>query len=274
MRVSWPLLHHQLDDFTEPWRKQPVPVVLLHPGLAGNGDLFRAWVPILAGRYRVLRLDARGQGRSPRPEGYTWLIDAFVEDALAVMDHLEIERVHWIGASGGGIIGQHAAVVAANRIESLSLVATTAHFRSPSERVDDWFAPLDRGEAAEFFQQDTERRFGTSHPGRTSWIISEILRTPVQTIAELHRWVVGVDLTADLPRIACPTMIVAGERDTLTDLSDARLMQQHIPDARLQVIEGHPHNVGYTHPHLVAAIVRRFLDEISGDDSEGAESSS
>lgn len=263
MTSQWPLLHHQLDDFTEPWREQPAPVVLLHPGLAGNGELYRSWVPILTDEYRVLRIDARGQGRSPRPEGYVWSLAAFVEDVVALLDDLQIERVHWVGASGGGIIGQHAAATLTGRIESLVLLATTPRFRSPTDDVNDWLQPLYRGDVAGFFRQDTARRFGLDNQARTNWIIDEIARTPAQTIAELHQWVVGVDLIDNLARITCPTLIITGEQDTLTDLSDAALMQQHIPDSRLDVIEGHPHNVGYTHPHLVASIVRQFLDELS-----------
>ncbi|MGH9176885.1 MAG: alpha/beta fold hydrolase [Vicinamibacterales bacterium] len=261
--MPFPLLHHILDDFTEPWGDLPAPVVLLHPGLAGNGRLYRQWVPVLADRYRVLRVDARGQGMSPRPDGYQWSIDGFVDDVLAMLDHHGIERVHWVGASGGGIVGQHAAASHPERFGSLTLLATTARFRAPTANVDDWLAPLDRGDAAGFFRQDIERRFGLEHPARTEWIISEILRTPVETIAELHRWVVTVDLREELSRIACPTLIVTGERDTLTDLSDANLLQRAIPNSRLRVIEGHPHNVGYTHPRLVAGIVREFLDEAS-----------
>jgi pimeloyl-ACP methyl ester carboxylesterase len=265
MPRSLPLIHHILDDFTEPWSDQPAPVVVLHPGLAGNGRLYRQWTPVLADRYRVLRVDARGQGMSPRPPGYEWSLDGFVADVVAVLDHYEIERVHWVGASGGGIIGQHAAASLPERIESLTLLATTPRFRSPTANVDDWLAPLDRGDAGKFFRQDLERRFGLEHPARADWIISEILRTPVETIADLHRWVVTVDVTDELSRISCPTLIVTGQRDTLTDLSDAALMQREIPDARLRVIEGHPHNVGYTHPRLVAAIVRRFLDDVTGE---------
>jgi pimeloyl-ACP methyl ester carboxylesterase len=265
MTTSYPLIHHVLDDFTEPWDDRPAPVVVLHPGLAGNGRLYRQWTPILADRYRVLRIDARGQGMSPRPAGYGWSLEGFVADVMAVLDEHEIERVHWVGASGGGIIGQHAAARLPDRFESLTLLATTPRFRSPTGNVDDWLAPLDRGDAGEFFRQDLDRRFGLEHPARTDWIISEILRTPVETIADLHRWVITVDVTAELSRISCPTLIVTGERDTLTDLSDAGLMQREIPDARLRVIEGHPHNVGYTHPRLVATIVRRFLDDVTGE---------
>jgi pimeloyl-ACP methyl ester carboxylesterase len=258
----WPLIQHILDDFTEPWAAAPAPVVLLHPGLAGNGRLYRQWVPVLADRFRVLRVDARGQGMSPLPSGYAWSIDGFVEDVLAVLDDHGIKQVHWVGASGGGIIGQHAAASAPKRFASLTLLATTPRFRSPTDNVDDWLAPLDRGDAAGFFRQDTERRFGLYHPERTDWIINEILRTPVDTIASLHRWVVKVDLTDSLKQITCPTLIVTGEQDTLTDLTDAGLMEREIPNSRLHVIEGHPHNVGYTHPRLVAGIVRQFLDDI------------
>ena len=141
MPTTRPLIHHILDDFTEPWGDQPAPVVVLHPGLAGNGRLYRQWVPVLADRYRVLRPDARGQGMSALPDGYEWSIDEFVSDVLAVLDHYGIERAHWVGASGGGIIGQHAAASAPDRLASLTLLATTPRFRSPTANVDDWLAP-------------------------------------------------------------------------------------------------------------------------------------
>lgn len=259
---TWPLIEHVLDDFTEPWQPEPAPVVLLHHGLGGNQRLFRAWVPALADRYRVLRVTARGQGGTPRPADYDWSLDNFVRDVTNVLDHHGIERAHWVGTSGGGIIGQHAAVSAPERIASLALIATTPRFRSPTARLDDWLAPLDHGDVAQFLMHDVERRFGVDHPERTAWIVDELCRTPASIAAELHRWVVGVDLVPELPRIDQPTLVVTGERDTLTDLSDARIMAQSIPNARLSVVEGHPHNVGYTHPRLVAGIVRRFLDEI------------
>ncbi|HUG15429.1 MAG TPA: alpha/beta fold hydrolase [Thermomicrobiales bacterium] len=275
MAQDWPLLYHVLDDFSEPWRAEPAPAVLLHHGLAGNGNLFRAWVPSFANRYRVLRIDARGQGRSPLPDGYAFSLDGFVNDTLAVMDHLSIQRAHWIGTSGGGIIGQHAAVVAPARFASLTLVATTARFRGPAIGVDQWLAPLDRGDTDEFFRQDIVTRFGLEAPERADWIINEIQRTPPETIAALHRWVVGVDLSEAIRAITCPALIVTGEHDTLMDMSDAQLLADRIPNARIHVVEGHPHNVGYTHPALVGGVVRRFIDSVedgtaTGDASSGA----
>lgn len=258
-----PLLHHQLDDFTEPWREPDADVVLLHPGLGGNVRLYRPWVPLLADRYRVLRVTARGHAGSPRPPGYQWSLDSFLADVIELLDHLQLDRVHWVGASGGGIIGQYAALTQPDRIASLTLVATTARFRGPLENYDEWLAPLDRGDVAGFFAGDLQRRFGTDDPARTAWIINELERTSGPILAELHRWVHGVDLTDRLPEIVCPTLVVTGEQDTLTDLDDANLLARRIPDARLEVLPDRPHNIAYTHPHEVARLVRSFLDEIA-----------
>jgi pimeloyl-ACP methyl ester carboxylesterase len=220
-------------------------------------------VPVLADRYRVLRVDARGQGATPRPPGYAFSPDGFVRDAVDLLDQLGIDRVHWVGASGGGIVGQHAALTVPDRIDSLSLIATTPRFRSPVADFDSWLAPLDRGDVAGFLLRDAERRFGADRPERTRWIVDELARTPADVTAELHRWVRGVDLTERLAEIGCPTLVVTGEHDSLTDLHDADLFVQRIPDVRLCVLRGRPHNIAYTEPRLVASIVRQFVDEVT-----------
>lgn len=259
---DWPLIYHTLDDFTAPWRQPPAEVVLLHPGLGGNGELYRCWVPVLGDRFRVLRVDNRGQGRTSRPPGYQFSLDNFVADVVAVLDHHGIERVHWVGASGGGIIGQHAAITVPERIASLSLIATTARFRGPAD-WDAWLAPLDQGDVVAFMMGDLERRFGCDNPARAEWIVNQLARTPAATTAELHRWVRTVDLVPHLGCIGCPALIVTGECDTLTDLDDAGIMVRSIPRARLEVVRGLPHNIAYTHPRLVATLVRSFLDDLA-----------
>lgn len=256
---TWPLLPFRLDDFSELWRESPAEVVLLHPGLGGNRDLFRPWVPVFADTFRVLRFDARGQGRCARPDGYRFTLERWLDDVLTLLDHLEIDRVHWVGTSGGGIIGQYAALTVPDRIGSLSLIATTAHFRGPGGDYNDWIAPLDGADAEGFLRRDLERRFGTDNPARTNWIIEELSRTPAAILAELHRWVRTVDLTNRVQQIQCPTLVVTGADDTLTSLDEARFLACTIPDARLEVLPNRPHNVAYTHPREVAAIVRDFL---------------
>src|SRR3972149_1565107 len=76
-------LFYTVDDYTDAWR--PAPTVLFVHGLAESGEAWRAWVPHFARRYRVVRVDLRGFGRStPMPEEYEWTIDALVDDLIGL----------------------------------------------------------------------------------------------------------------------------------------------------------------------------------------------
>ena len=262
-----PLIEHVLDDFTLPWRSDPSPVVLLHPGLGGNTRLYRPWVPCLSDRYRVLRVTARGQGGTSRPPWREPSLDGYAQDVVDLLDGLGVSAVHWVGASGGGILGQHVAITHPERMASLSLIATTAQFRSPTENFDEWLEPLDQDDQREFLERDTVRRFGTDDPERTRWIIDELCRTSAAESALLHRWIRTVDLVNEISSIQCPTLIVTGEADTLTSTGDAQIMNDRIPDSRIVILPGRPHNIAYTHPWEVASAVRTFLDELQNDSS-------
>ena len=75
----------------------------LHHGNAKNARLWYAWVPLLARQYRVVRLEARGFGRSSvPPEGYRWSLSRFAADLRGLLDRLGLERVHLIGETVGG----------------------------------------------------------------------------------------------------------------------------------------------------------------------------
>ena len=89
------------DDFTDAW--QPAPTVLFVHGLAESTEAWRAWVPHFARRFRVVRLDLRGFGRStPMPDTFEWDIDVLVDDIVALIRHLDVDRVHLVGAKSGG----------------------------------------------------------------------------------------------------------------------------------------------------------------------------
>ena len=94
---------YRVDDFTDPWA--PAPTVLMIHGLAESGEAFRAFVPALARRARVARMDLRGYGDSPAlPADHPWRFDALVEDVVRVVDALGAPRVHLVGGKIGGTI--------------------------------------------------------------------------------------------------------------------------------------------------------------------------
>src|SRR6266852_6211003 len=94
-------MYYEDDNFTPQWSHPET--VILHHGNAKNARLWYAWVPLLAGEFRVIRLDARGFGRSTvPPPGYPWSLEGFGNDLLNLMEHLRIEKAHLIGETIGG----------------------------------------------------------------------------------------------------------------------------------------------------------------------------
>ena len=97
-------LHFYDDDFTEPW--QSAPTMLLQHGFSRSGKFWYSWVPPLAHEFRILRPDMRGMGGSTIPEDkYEPFLDIFVDDLRSILDHLDIDKVVYVGESFGGIIG-------------------------------------------------------------------------------------------------------------------------------------------------------------------------
>ena len=98
-------LFYDIHDFSDPWQESEV--VLLHHAAAGSVSRWHHWVPRLARHFKVVRFDARGHDRSTvPPPDHRWNIQSMAEDVDKLLTVLDIDQVHYIGASAGGIIGQ------------------------------------------------------------------------------------------------------------------------------------------------------------------------
>ncbi|HEX3209063.1 MAG TPA: alpha/beta fold hydrolase, partial [Geminicoccaceae bacterium] len=81
------------------------PVVLLSNSLGTRLEMWDPQLQALTQRYRVLRYDSRGHGRSSAPKGL-YTIELLAQDALGLLDALGIDRAHFCGLSMGGMVGQ------------------------------------------------------------------------------------------------------------------------------------------------------------------------
>src|SRR3989442_3818369 len=91
-------LYYEDDDFTDPWAASET--VILHHGNAKNSQLWYAWVPLLAGEYRAIRLDARGVGNASIPEPpYPWSLTGFATGVLQLLGCFQIGKTHLSGAT-------------------------------------------------------------------------------------------------------------------------------------------------------------------------------
>ena len=114
------VMHYEVDDFCDPWRDKQT-ILMLH-GNAESSAAWYGWVPHLARRYRVVRPDMRGFGAStPMPRDFPWTLDVLIDDFIRLMDMLEINRFHLVGAKIGGTIARAFAARRPARVTSLTV---------------------------------------------------------------------------------------------------------------------------------------------------------
>ncbi len=217
----------------------------------------------LAPRHRVLAFDARGHGRSPvapRPYGLADLAD----DAARLLDRLGIERAHWVGLSMGGMVGQAFALAYPERLGKLVLANTTSSY-GPEGRSN-WQARIrmvEQGGLAAIRDMVAARYFSEAFRLKNRAVVEKVMarfvETPGQGYLGCCDAIAELDLLEQLPRIAAPTLVIAGELDAGTPPAMSQAIAERIPGARLAVIPGAAHLSAVENPEAFAAEVERFL---------------
>jgi pimeloyl-ACP methyl ester carboxylesterase len=221
-------------------------VVLLH-GLAGSHRWWRFTTPALAERFRVHVPemigfgDSRGAVRQPTLPEMAGLL-------VRWLDARGIERTHFVGHSMGAQVGVHLAARWPDRIRRLVL-ADAAGIPHPLT------APQISGVAGELVSPRTWGRIRF-----LPTIALDAVRTGPRTMVGSIRKILADDIRPLLPRVRAPTLLVWGEHDPITPVSDGRLIEALIPGARLVVIAGASHNPMADRPEAFNRELVRFLD--------------
>jgi pimeloyl-ACP methyl ester carboxylesterase len=100
------------------------PVLLLH-GVGCGADDWIGPAKHFRGQFHVIRVDMRGHGRSSSPAG-DWRLADFIDDLVAILDRLGVERTHVAGFSMGGLLAQGLALEHPDRVEKLAILAATS----------------------------------------------------------------------------------------------------------------------------------------------------
>ena len=226
---------------------------------------WRAWVPILARHHRVVRFDIRGHGKTPPPTGGRFSLEILAADVAGVMDSLEIDRVHLVGASAGGIISLRYAHDYPDRLHSLSLVAATPSLAQTGASVDTgvWRRTLEELGTKAWLLSDAQKRFGLkADPRLIEWYAAEGDKTPPEVVLALQDCLLNEDLTPLLREIPAPALILASSQDEITPLEIQELMARRMPKAALETFDGVGHNMKVEIPELLAGRVLKFIDQV------------
>ena len=253
-------MRYRVDDFSDPWRT-PQTILMLH-GNAESGVAWYAWVPKLARRYRVVRPDMRGFGDStPMPRDFPWTLDRLIEDFCVLADHLGIDRFHVVGAKIGGTIARAFAARRPDRVITLTVVGTPPPVRvGAAERVPELIRDFEAHGVEYWARQNMRSRLGSSFPrAGFEWWCRFMGRTAVSTQLGFMGTIACADIRADLPKIACPTLVITTEQSELGSVEETRAWQQQIPDSELLVLPGNSYHVAATHAEQSAEATLGFI---------------
>jgi pimeloyl-ACP methyl ester carboxylesterase len=256
-------LAYYIDDFTDPWKKAPS-LLLLHAAM-GSAKRYYAWVPTLARRYRVVRMDLRGHGYSEIPAaGQPLTLERLVSDVGELMDHLGLAATHMIGNSAGGYLGQQLAMNHGERVRSLLLFGSTPGLKN--SQAPSWIPQIEKKGLRGFLAETIGERLplGEVDPGLVEWFLDEAAKNDPAYIGKFVLLMASYDWSAEVGRIRCPTLVVVPGAEPIGSTANYQPFARLVPDVEMRVYDGAPHNICDAFPGRCAADALDFLSRRFG----------
>jgi pimeloyl-ACP methyl ester carboxylesterase len=241
------------------------PLVLIS-GLGGDHFFWQQSLEILSAHFKIITFDTRGIGQTDAPmEAYS--LDIFVNDLVALMDELQIEKAHILGFSMGGNIALTLALKYPERISKLIIAASHAAISTQIRLFID--AVLNVYESG----ISTKQMFDLICP----WLFSNSFLSDPQNAAYLkydetepnqqpfyawkNQYMAQRDynIIASLDKIKLPALIIAGELDLFATLDDAKILNDGIEHSILKIAPKSGHLMNYENPELFHEYVWGFL---------------
>ncbi len=238
------------------------PVVVLSNSLGATFAMWDAQMPWLR-RFRVIRYDNRGHGRSPVPPG-PCSIDDLAADVVALLDRHGVARASFCGLSLGGMVGMRLATIAPERVERLVLCCTSAQLGPP----EGWYdrARLVRSEGTAAVADAVVGRwfteaFRSTRPDAVAAFRAMIASTTVEGYASCCEAIAAMDQLDAIAAIRAPTLVIAASDDPATPVAHGQAIVERIPGARMVVIDDAAHLANVERPGAVSTAILAHLDQ-------------
>jgi 3-oxoadipate enol-lactonase len=234
------------------------PVLVLLNSLGADLRMWEPQAEALRGELRLVRLDTRGHGGSPVPDG-PWTLADLGGDVLALLDSLGVAKASFAGVSLGGSTALWLAAHAPERVEQIFPCFTAAWFGPP----DPWLARAEivRAKGVEAVADAVLDRWFTERvdPDLRARMREMIVATPPEGYAAATEVVAHLDLREDLGRITAPTVVISGAEDPACPPEVGRALAAGIPGAEFVEIEGAAHLGNLERPEAVIDLIRTHL---------------
>jgi len=239
------------------------PPLVMVSGLGGLASFWRAQRSRLETQFTVIVYDHRGSGRSTRsPPPYS--IETMSADALALLDHLELDEVRLVGHSTGGAIGQMLAANYPHRIARLVLSATWSHADAYFRRLFELRRDLVQQPGTDFYTRLSTLLLYppdwiSAHDGELADEQRQLESSERAIIASKLEALLAFDGRAALPNIHCPTLVIAARDDATVPSYFSVLLAQGIRNAHLALLESGGHYVPISNAQAFADAMMPFL---------------
>ncbi|RPI41194.1 MAG: alpha/beta hydrolase [Betaproteobacteria bacterium] len=252
-------LYYEIDDWTDAWTR-PQSVLLVH-GFTETTTAWRGWVPHLARRYRVIRFDQRGFGQTgPVPREFDFSTDLLADDLVRVINALAGEPVHVIAGKSGGICASRLAATRPDLVRTLTLASCPLL----PPQADGWLEHMDSRGMRSWARSTMAARLGSRMPPRgIDWWVDMMGATAVSTAHAYLRWVVTIDVRPDLPKIACPTLVLTTE-STRRSEAELNAYREGLRRGELVKVPIDGYHAAGSAPDESARIALDFIDRHAG----------
>jgi pimeloyl-ACP methyl ester carboxylesterase len=248
-----------VDDFTDPWAK-PDTMLLLHAAMGSSQRWFR-WLPRLARRFRVVRMDLRGHGNSQKPApDQPFSLEQLVGDAGRLLDVVGCESAHVVGNSAGGYVAQQLAIHHPGRVKTLALYGATPGLKDSQAHT--WIPRIQKIGLKQFLADTIDERFDEkADPQLVRWFIEQAGSNDPAFIARFVLHMCTHDFMEDLRRIRCPTLIVASGKEPIGFASSYERMHERIAGSVLVRLDTATHNIGDQYADRCTDELLQFLEK-------------
>ena len=233
-----------------------LPAIVIMHGWGCNVSTVASITALFAGKMRTITIDLPGHGQSSEPPA-VWGVEDFTRCIEHFLSHLGVSRPSLLGHSFGGRI----AILFASRNEADKVVLLDAAGIKPRRSLGYWLKVY-RFKLAKRLQLAL---LGRERGGRAVERLrgkagSADYRNSSPMMRAVMSKCVNEDLKSVMPLIKAPTLLVWGENDTATPMSDAKTMERLIPDAGLVAFPGAGHYSFLDNPIGFRAVIRNFFN--------------
>ena len=252
-------LCYEVVDAVAPWQRESPPTILFNHGIAADLGLWADWLGPLCSKFRLVRFDLRGFGRStPASDAAAWSFDALAQDVIDVAAAAGAQRFHFVGESIGGSVGLFLALARPDAV--LSVTCCNAAARGGSVRnVGGWGDIAAREGMDGWARQMMRWRFYPDNldAARYAWFERTHRVSDLGACEHLVRVLQNLDLTARLGQITQPTLLLCPDSSPFVTLDEMRAIHAAIPNSELQVFAHTKHGL----PLARAEDCARLLDD-------------